>query len=98
MLMFDSILETAPVNDGVARWDRAVEELRAKGWRASRGAYQGMIAVMGRHEDWHGVLDVSRLRFSQLTAPLYVVFAAYASCPTSTRCSDLCGPSGVGVK
>lgn len=42
-------------------FNRAVDELRARKWRASRGAYLGMIAVMGRHEDWHGVLDVRQL-------------------------------------
>ena len=38
---------------------RAVTELNSKGWRATRGAYLGMIAVMVRHNDWTGILHVS---------------------------------------
>ncbi|CAM9809097.1 unnamed protein product [Ascophyllum nodosum] len=52
----------------------AVEELRAKGWRASRGAYQGMIAVMGRHEDWHGVLDTIRRMREERKRPTEAAF------------------------
>lgn len=43
----------------VLRLYRAVEELNSKNWQATRGAYLGMIAVMARHQDWPGVLDVS---------------------------------------
>eukprot|EP00904_Undaria_pinnatifida_P006951 jgi/Undpi1/3386/HiC_scaffold_15.g06759.m1 len=69
---------------------RAVTELNSKGWRATRGAYLGMIAVMVRHNDWTGILHTIRRMRAESKKPTEAAFVAAFRAAHKRREPDTC--------